>query len=72
MKKDNNKKRVLRYLQDFGSITSWEAIQNFGATRLSAIIFLLKKDGYKFDEEWITKINRYGEEVRFKKYILIK
>lgn len=58
----NLKERVLRYLQDFGSITSWEAIQNFGATRLSAIIFLLKKDGYKFDEEWITKINRYGED----------
>lgn len=72
MKKTGYKQRVLKYLVDFGSITTWEAITNFGATRLSAIIFSLKEDGYCFGEEWIEKTNRYGEDVKFKKYILLK
>lgn len=49
-KKLTQKDMVLRYLQDYGSITSWEAIKEFGATRISAIIFNLKKDGCVFDE----------------------
>ena len=30
---------VKRFLEENGTITSWEAIQEFGATRLSDIIF---------------------------------
>jgi hypothetical protein len=36
-------KRVLNHLQD-KTITSWEAINKYGITRLSAIIFVLRKD----------------------------
>ena len=65
------KARVLRHLRDFGSITSWESFTEYGITRLSAIIYNLKHiDGYDFDEEWQTRINRYGEKTSFKKYIL--
>lgn len=31
--------RILQYLKEYGSITSWEAIKEFGATRLSAVIY---------------------------------
>ena len=72
MKKVTQRERVLRYLKDNNSITSWEAIKEFGATRLSAIIFDLKKEGHCFDEEWVSTTNRYDEPVTFKKYILIK
>lgn len=64
--------RILQYLKDYGSITSWEAIKEFGATRLSAVIYNLKKNGYKFDEEWVHTTNRYDEPVSFKKYILVE
>lgn len=64
--------RILQYLKDYGSITSWEAIKEFGATRLSAVIYNLKKNGYKFDEEWVHATNRYDEPVSFKKYILVE
>lgn len=65
------KDRVLRHLRDFGSITSWESFTEYSITRLSAIIYNLKHiDGYDFDEEWQTRINRYGEKTSFKKYIL--
>ena len=59
------KDRILRHLKDYGHITSWESFSE------SAIIYNLKHiDGYSFDEEWQTRINRYGEKTSFKKYIL--
>ena len=65
------KDRILRHLKDYGHITSWESFSEYGITRLSAIIYNLKHiDGYSFDEEWQTRINRYGEKKYNKKYIL--
>ena len=64
--------RVLAHLWDYGEITSWEAIKMFGATRLSAIIFNLRKRGFNIENEWEHTTNRYGDEVRFVKYKLIK
>lgn len=62
---------VLDYLEKHGSITTWEAYSKLYITRLSAKIYDLKKYyNCKFDEEWETKINRYGRKVTFKKYIL--
>ena len=66
----SQKERILNHLKRYGSITSWESFEMYGATRLSAIIFNLKKDGYEFNEEWIKRKNRFGEQVEFKKYIL--
>lgn len=65
--------RVLMHLEEFGSITSWEAIKEYGATRLSAIIWTLKhKRGYVFEDEIINFTDRYGYPGHFKKYILVK
>ncbi len=71
MKKMTQKDRILRHLKDFGSITSWDSFKEYGITRLSAIIFNLKKQGFNFKDEWIHTENRYGEKTQFKKYILI-
>ena len=38
MAKVNKTQLVLKHLKEKGNITSWEAIQKYGATRLSAII----------------------------------
>jgi hypothetical protein len=52
MKRRNSKSsRVLEHLEKFGSITSWEAIENYGATRLSAIIYNLRDEGYEIISE---------------------
>ena len=40
---------ILWHLKKYGSITSYEAIKEYGATRLSAIIFNHRKDGYNID-----------------------
>lgn len=44
MAKESKVKKVLKHLLTHGSITSWEAIKLYKATRLSAIIFELKKN----------------------------
>lgn len=62
---------ILRHLKMFRGITSFEAFAEYGATRLSAIIFDLRKR-YEITDEWIERTNRFGKNVRFKRYMLIK
>lgn len=64
------KERILEHLLNYGTITTWESFERYGDTRLSDKIFRLKKDGYSFDEEWISTKNRFGNSISYKKYIL--
>lgn len=64
------KQRILEHLKKYGSITTWDSFSLYGDTRLSDKIYQLKRDNYVFEEEWVTKKNRYGKPVSFKKYIL--
>jgi esterase/lipase superfamily enzyme len=61
---------ILQYIKDFGSITSYEAYIDLGITQLATRIKELKEEGYSFNYEWISKKNRYGKSVAFKKYKL--
>lgn len=63
---------VLKYLKKHKYITSYQAFEWFGATRLSAIIFDLRRQGYKIGGIWETYTDRYGEQKRFLRYFLIK
>lgn len=67
----NKTKAIMLHLQEKGSITSWEAIKEYGATRLSAIIFNLRHR-YKLNiiNEDVTFTDRYGNSSYFTKYIL--
>lgn len=60
--------KILNHLREKGSITSWEAIQEYGATRLSAIIFELKKKGVKIETEMTNFTDNYGDTWRYAKY----
>lgn len=66
------KDAVLEYMREHGSITSMEAFQELGNTRLSASIFLLKKDGHAIAREDVTATDRRGEKVRFARYHLVE
>ena len=61
---------VLIYLQEHGTITTWEAIKELGCTRLSEYIRQLRQE-YIINDEWITGKNRWGEPVKWKEYKLI-
>jgi len=60
---------VLWHLKTYGSITSYEAIKEYGATRLSAIIFNHRKEGYEIDSMPLTKKTRFGRNTTIAKYI---
>lgn len=64
--------KVLKYLKEKGSITSWEAIREFGATRLSSIIYNLRhKYNLNIESEKINFTDRFGSSSQFVKYILV-
>lgn len=71
--KDNKTKAVLMYLQEHGYIDSWTAIKEFGATRLSAIIYNLRHNyNLNIITEEIPFKDRYGNNASYVKYILVK
>lgn len=72
MKHETQTAAVLNYLIEHGSITSIQAFEMFGATRLSAIIFRLRKAyGYTINTRMETGKNRYGEPTQYGVYELI-
>ena len=68
--RESQKKRVVQYMKDFGSITSMEAVMDLGIMRLASRIHDLKEDGYNIKSDVETAINRYGEKVHFARYRL--
>lgn len=62
--------RVLKYMDDFGSINPQQAIADLGVYRLASRISDLKKSGHNISRRMVTGKNRYGEAVRFAEYRL--
>lgn len=61
---------VIDYIIEHGSITSAEANSELGVSRLAEIIRVLKSMGYSIDSVWEVGKNRYGQDVRYKRYFL--
>ena len=64
--------RILRHLRDYGSITSLEAITEYGILRLASRITDLKGQGYNISAERGKGKNRYGEPTSFAVYRLVE
>lgn len=64
--------RVLRHLEDYGSITSAEAITEYGIYRLASRISDLKRSGIAIKREMVSGKNRYGEPTSFARYSIAK
>ena len=62
--------RVLDYMRIFGSISSLEAFKDLGVTRLSAVIYELKRKGVAITSTTEYIKNRYGEPVHFSRYMV--
>ena len=62
---------VLNHLRKRGSITSREAFELYGATRLSGLIFNYKKHGINIVTEMRETTNRYGNKVRYARYVYV-
>lgn len=68
----NKTAAVLKHLKDGKGITSMQAFEMFGATRLSDIIFRLRKRGYDIVNVDRDCVDRYGNDCRFVEYRLKK
>lgn len=62
--------RLLRHLQDYGSITRLEAISEYGIIEAPARITELRKLGYEIKTSIVYGKNRYGEPVHWAKWEL--
>lgn len=62
--------RVLKYMQDFGTITPLQALGDLGVMRLGARIWDLRRDGHRITRRMVSGKNRYGEIVSFAEYKL--
>ena len=72
MAKTTQKNAVLEHLKRNGTITSLEAIDLYGATRLSGIIYTLKhKEGYNIITEDKKVHTRWGRMTNVAEYRLI-
>jgi len=64
--------QVLKHLKEKGSIDSWTAIQEYGATRLSAIIFVLRKRGFDIVSIPNSVLDRNNNVCNYTNYKLVK
>lgn len=68
--KTNKHKQVLEHLKQYGTIESMQAINQYGATRLAAIIFDLREKGYNIETMMIDGTDRNGNTCRYARYVL--
>jgi hypothetical protein len=61
----------MRAMQEYGKITTMEAFEYLGITRLSARIKDLRDSGVKISTNVIEVENRFGEKCRVAEYRLI-
>ena len=66
------KERILSHLEKYGSITSWEAIIEYGCSRLSEYIRQLRADNYLIMNVTEKGTNRYGEPTNWVRYTLVE
>ena len=62
--------KILRHIQEHGSITPLEALREYGVMRLASRMCDIKRAGYSVQKVTETAKNRNGEPVRFARYTI--
>ena len=62
--------RIVKYLDEFGTITALEAMRDLGVYRLASRIYDIKEQGIDIDKKMIQVSNRYGEYTKIAQYHL--
>lgn len=72
MERISQKKLILDYMREYGSIEPLQALSDLGVYRLGSRIFDLREEGYQIRTEYvITKSKRTGNTVKFARYSLV-
>lgn len=64
----NQHERILQYINDFGSISPYEAFKDLGITKLATRISEMRRDGLEFGQRMEYSKNRYGEKTHYMRY----
>lgn len=62
---------LLDYFIHNGGMTTFEAFERFGCTRLAARVLELSRKGYCFKKDPVKVVTRYGAEVKVTRYTLL-
>lgn len=62
--------KILRHTEKYGSITTLEAFQEYGITRLASRIHDIKRAGFIVHKVTETSTNRFGEPVWYARYTI--
>lgn len=60
--------RIAKYMEEYGSISPYEAFADLGITKLSTRIGEMRRKGMHIDQRLCTAKNRFGEDVTFMRY----
>lgn len=63
-------KAILDYLKTHEYLTSMQAWEMWGVTRLAGIIHQLRKGGYNIETVEVLTTTRFGEVTRYARYYL--
>lgn len=61
---------IINHLREYGSITQLEALRDYGCMRLASRISDIRKTGIKIIRLTETSRNRYGQKIRYARYIM--
>lgn len=65
---ESQKKRLMAFFKTGQKITSLEALNDLGILQLSARLCELENIGVPISRERLQVVNRYGEQIRIKRY----
>ena len=60
--------RIIAHIEEYGSITQLEALNDLGVMRLASRISDLRRKGYNIEAKTERVKNRYGETCCIKRY----
>lgn len=68
------KETVLNHLRSHGTLTSWQAWESYGITRLSEYIMELRRDGWNIPKpaERLKVTDRFGNKKSIARYRLVE
>ena len=65
----NKTQLIKKHLIEKGSISTWEAINLYGETRLSDVVYRLKKRGMDIVTILVDCVDRYGNNGLYANYV---
>lgn len=63
---------IIDYMRENGSITTYEAYEQLGITKLTTRVSELKGAGFDIRQRTESGLNRYGKPVTFNRYWLVE